>query len=165
MHSSLEDKRCQECLRMSFLKCWQRDPQGMKRFGSFKAMSLKGLNQDSNIKHSHSFIFFYSLALVCVQFQSIGWHLKTIKDLWLEFLPPNGSHRTAYWLALWAFLKNRRKALMCPNNRTEPIARCVSDCCRKHPLDNVCDKQKRKPLLSDDLPGSVCVCVRQCEWK
>lgn len=79
MHSSLEDKRCQEYLSMSFLKCWQRDPQGMKRFGSFKAMSLKGLNQDSNIKHSHSFIFFYSLSLVCIQFQSVRWDLKTIK--------------------------------------------------------------------------------------
>lgn len=157
MHSSLEDKGCQEYLSMSFLKCWQHDPQGMKRFGSFKAMSLKGLNQDSSIKHSHSHLFL--LTIIGVHSDSKRqMRPKNNQDLWLEFLPP-------YWLALWAFLKNKRKALVCPNNRTEPIACCVSDCCRKHPSDNVCDKQKSKPLLSDDLPGSMCVCVRQCEWK
>ncbi len=86
--------------------------------------------------------------------------LKNNQDLWLEcldlplqcidwlykdFSKIKGSH-----LCRWVTTT--------PNNRTEPIARWVSDCCRKHPWDNVCDEQKSKPLLSDDLSGSLCVC-------
>lgn len=102
-----------------------------------------------------------SFLLTSIGVHSVSKHrmrLKNNQDLWLEFLLLNGSPLTAYWLALWKFHRNKRKALVSPNNRTEPIACCASDCCRKHPSDNVCDKQKSKPLLSDDLPGSVCVC-------
>lgn len=140
---------------MSFLKCWQRDPQGMKRFGSFKAVSLKGISQDSSIKHWHWHLF-YSV----VWFPSVRWDWKTFEicgcsqmDLplqcidWLYeyFSIIKGSH-----LCLWVTAS--------PNNRTEPITCWASDYCGKHPWDNVCDEQKSNPLLSDDLSGSVCVC-------
>ncbi len=108
MHSSLQDKRCQECLSMTFLKCWQRDPQGMKRFGSFKAVSLKGLSQDSNIKHLHSFICFTHHQWCAFNFKASDETEKQSRFVaWMS-----RSLSTAYWMTAQGFLKNKRKPLI-----------------------------------------------------
>lgn len=156
MHWSLEDKRCQEYLSMSFLKRWQRDPQGMKRFRSFKAVSLKGLSQDSNIKHSHSFIFFYSLSMARIRSQKQET-VKICDGSWLDPLARSIDWLYKYFCTIkGCHLYRWVKTTL--NNRSEPIACWACDCCRKHPWDNVCDEQKSKPWLSDDLSGCVCVC-------
>ncbi len=86
--------------------------------------------------------------------------LKNNQDLWLECL--DLSLQCIEWLYK-DFSKNKRKPLISvsynnniigPNqSHAEPLIAA-----RKHPWVNVCDEQKSKPLLSDDLSGSPYVC-------